>query len=62
MAILGFLGLSELIINGLVQFDHPYIFNIHGSVLFCRDCWEEEGGCRGWDCGEGGISKATLKR
>lgn len=23
-----------LFINGLLQFDHPYIFNLHGSVLF----------------------------
>ncbi|KAK2844991.1 hypothetical protein Q5P01_011650 [Channa striata] len=27
-----------------------------------RDCWEEEGGCRGWDCREGGIGRATVKR
>lgn len=62
VAISGFWGLSGLFINGLVQFDHPYIFNIHGSVPFCRDCWEEEGGCRGLDCGEEGIGRATLKR
>ncbi|KAG7216520.1 hypothetical protein INR49_002007, partial [Caranx melampygus] len=27
-----------------------------------RDCWEEEEGCRGWDFGEGGVGRATLKR
>lgn len=31
---LGVLGPSGLFINGLFQFDHPYIFNLHGSVLF----------------------------
>lgn len=62
MAISGFQELSGLFKMSLVQFDHPYIFNIHGSVLFCRDCWEEEGGCRGWDFGEEGTATATLKR
>lgn len=62
MAISVFLGLSGLFRNGLDQFEHPYILNIHGSVLFCRDCWEEEGGCRGWDLGEGGIGTASLRK
>ena len=62
MAIYGFQELSGLFKISLVQFDHPYIFNIHGSVLFCRDCWEEEGGYRGWDFGEEGTATATLKR
>lgn len=61
-AILVFWGPSGLFKITLDQFDHPYIVNIHGSVLFCRDCWEEEGGCRGWDFGEGGLVTATLKR
>lgn len=60
MAISGFWGLSGLFINGLVQFVHPYILDIHGSVLFCRDCWEEEGGSRGWDFGEGDSGTATV--
>lgn len=61
-AIFGVFGLSGLFLNGLVQFDHPYIFNIHGSVLFCRDCWEEDGVCRGWDFGEGGAGTFNLKK
>lgn len=36
MAIIGVLGLSGLFRNGLVQFDHPYIFILHGSVLFLQ--------------------------
>ena len=41
-ALSGHFGPWELYGNGLVKFEHPYTFNLHGSFLFCRDCWEEE--------------------
>lgn len=34
MGILVFFGALCLLINGLVQFGHPYIFILHGRVLF----------------------------
>lgn len=40
----GLQGLSGALKKDELQFGHPYTLDIHGSVLFCRDCWEEEGG------------------
>lgn len=47
--------------NGFFQFGHPHIINVNGRVLFCRDCWEEDGVCRGWDFGEAGVVTVQCK-
>lgn len=47
--------------NVFFQFDHPHIINVNGRVLFCRDCWEEDGVCRGWDFGEAGVVTVQCK-
>lgn len=46
----------------LIDYVHPYTFNKHGSVLFCGDCWEEDGIFRAWDFGVGGVGIVTFKK
>lgn len=61
MGIWRFLGLFGQLKNGFFQFRHPHTINIDGRVLFCRDCWEEDGVDRGWDSGEVGVVTAVCK-